>query len=428
MQGYLTLYAAFRRLRPFQSFPKTFTNIRVIVRMRRRTRKSLVNIAFFGSALFLIMYLNHHQSNTKTFAWTTIRYKTTATVLPKTRGICPGLAGSSKPALVMSRVAADGDFTWLNSLADLYHICVYTADAPVDIHSTHLQVPANRGHEAMAYLTFLIDNYADIPAAGAVFVHGSRWAWHNDALDYDNVSLLATLNVSAALAPSGYHNLRCDWSASMCSPSSPQGSLETVLSAALEPWNARVVSDAALPRALVTLFGGDGSTAGLDPVAGEYASPKDGGRLLLGRTDAVRAQCCAQFVVARYRVWQHSREEYMALRQWLLDGSSDSGPNEHSQGRNVAPPDDRVAGRIVSYLWHILFMQQGEPSAKAPGGDIGVDLERLNTIACPRADDCYCRLYGRCDLEACSTPGHCHGQYLLPQDFRLPDDWAATHS
>ena len=141
----------------------------------------------------------------------------------------------------------------------------------------------------MAYLTFLIDNYADIPEAGAVFVHGARWALHNDELDYDNAALLATLNVSAALAPLGYHNLRCDWSASTCSPSSapPQGSLETSLSAMLEPWNARAVSDAALPGALGALFGSDGSAA-------EYALPKGGGTILLGRTDAVRAQCCAR--------------------------------------------------------------------------------------------------------------------------------------
>jgi len=125
--------------------------------MRRRTRKLRANIAFFCIALSLIIYLNHHQSTNKTFAWTTIRYKVTSAALPETRGICPGLegGGSSKPALVVARVEGE-DSKWLNALADLYHLCVYTADAPTDTTSTHLQVPANRGHEAMAYLTFLI--------------------------------------------------------------------------------------------------------------------------------------------------------------------------------------------------------------------------------------------------------------------------------
>jgi len=398
--------------------------------MRRRTRRLIANLTFFCVALCLLVYLNYHQSTNKTFAWTTIRYKTTAATLPEARGICPGLAGSTKPALVVARIAAD-DSKWLDTLADLYHLCVYTADAPCDTTSTHLQVPANRGHEAMAYLTFLIDNYAHIPAAGAVFVHGSRWAWHNDEPNYDNAALLAVLNVSAALAPLGYHNLRCDWSASMCSPSEalPQGSVETSARALLEPRNIRAASDAALPHALAALFGGDGSAPMLDSVTDQHPLAKgSGARLLLGRTDTVRAQCCAQFVVARDRVWQHSRDEYVALRQWLLDGSSDFTDKQSQRHRgNAAPPDDRIAGRILSYVWHILFMRHGESNTQNsfPGA---VDLEQLNALACPHANECYCRLYGRCNLEGCTTPGHCRGQYRSPPNFRLPDDWAARHS
>ena len=39
----------------------------------------------------------------------------------------------------------------------------------------------------------MIDDYDDTPAVGAVFVHGSRRAWHNDAPDYDNAALLVSL-------------------------------------------------------------------------------------------------------------------------------------------------------------------------------------------------------------------------------------------
>ena len=363
-----------------------------------------MQLSLFSLVLFLLLYLNRPRSN-EPFAWTTVRYKSRSSVLPEARGICPGLAESSKPALVVSRVAADGDTGWLDALLHLYHLCVYTVDSPPDASSNHLQVPANRGHEAMAYLTFIIDNYEDIPAPGVVFVHGSRFAWHNDAPDYDNAALLAALNISAAVAPWGYHNLRCDWSASTCPHSSaPQGSLETSLLAALEPWDARVASDRALPGALATLFGSD-----------DYASTKNGAKLHLGRTEAVRSQCCAQFAVARDRILQHSKEEYVALRQWLLDGASSS-----KKHKVAAPPDDRVAGRILSYIWHILFIQQRDPTM--------IDLEHLNALACPRADECYCRLYGRCNLEHCTRPSSCYGQYSIPKYFRLPDDWAATHS
>ncbi|TVY42475.1 hypothetical protein LOCC1_G005164 [Lachnellula occidentalis] len=352
--------------------------------MRRSTRRALFQLALFFGALFFILFLNRSQPTNQIFAWNKIRYRTPSATLPEAQGICPGLSELSKPALVVARVTTDGDTKWLDGLSDIYHRCIYTADAPADATSVHLQVPANRGHEAMAYLTFLIDNYENIPAAGAVFVHGSRFAWHNDALDYDNAALLAALNVSSALAPFGYHNLRCDWSLSTC-PSSytPQGSLEISTQALLAPYDTHAVSDAALPRALADLFGDE---------------------VKLGRTNAVRSQCCAQFVVSRDSIWQHSREEYVALRQWLLD----------SKG---APRDDRVAGRILSYVWQILFIKR-QPDAQGHSSG-GMDLEKLNANACPRADQCYCRLYGRCNLKGCTSPGSCPGQYVLPPKLKV---------
>lgn len=370
--------------------------------MRRKTRKAVVHLTIFLGALLCILYVNLPQSSSTIFRWDRIRYQTIATKLPAARGICPGLSSTSKPALVISRVVADGDAKWSDGLANLYHRCIYTADAILDPTSFNLQVPANRGHEAMGYLTFIIDNYDHIPAAGAVFVHGSRWAWHNDAPDYDNDSLLAVLNITRALEPHGYHNLRCDWSLSTCPASvAPQGSLETSSQAFLSPWDYRAISDAALPAALASLFGGNGYVREVN----------------LGRIATVRSQCCAQFVVSRESIWQHSQAEYAALRQWLLDGSN---PNK----KRAAPVDDKVAGRILSYVWHILFIKQ----ARSEHGIANVDLERLNEQACPSAEECYCRLYGRCGLRGCDGPGSCAGQYNLPQDLKLPADWAATHS
>ena len=378
--------------------------------MRRKARRAIINIIIFAAVLCIILYLTFDRGSQGTFAWSTIRYRTSSISLPPDHGICPGLAETEQPALVVSRVAADGDAEWLNALTGRYHLCVYNVDAPAvaAVIPQQLRVPANRGHEAMAYLTFIIDNYLDIPAAGSVFVHGSRWAWHNDAPDYDNKKLLRDLNVSAALEVLGYHNLRCDWSASTCGEpgsseqqSPPQGSLETKVTAILEPWNKRAVSDAALSAALSTLFTSDESPAG--------------GKISLGRSDSIRAQCCAQFVVSQTQIWQHSRDEYVALRQWLLDADSD------------APRDDRISGRVLSYLWHILFLPKSDRGRAIDSQPGNIDLDELNNLACPSARDCYCRLYGRCNLKDC-MPGHCEGQYSLPKDYRLPDDWESTRS
>lgn len=255
----------------------------------------------------------------------------------------------------------------------------------------------------MAYLTFIIDNYEHIPKAGVVFVHGSRWAWHNDAPDYDNAALLAKLDIEKAVEEYGYHNLRCDWSISTCpSTAKPQGGIEMTFQAVLVPYDTRAVSDAMLPRALGVLFGG-----------GEDLVVKP------GRNDAVRSQCCAQFVVKRENILAHTKKEYVALRQWLLDGSAGV---PQVKGSGAAPADDRIAGRILSYVWHILFIKQVEEDRE----NGVVELERLNRAACPSAEECYCKLYGRCDLN-CNT-GTCLGQYRLPKDLRLPADWAETHS
>ncbi|KAJ5320428.1 hypothetical protein N7508_000711 [Penicillium antarcticum] len=382
--------------------------------MHKKLQRAISQLMIFLCILFFILYLNRPQrTQEKIFAWTKIRYKTTSAIIPERRGICPGLAGSTKPALIVARTAADGNPSWLENLRAKYHVCIYNVDAPTDKESNLLQVPANRGHEAMTYLTFIIDNYDDIPSAGAVFVHGSRWAWHNDAPDYDNAALLAALDVRRALQPAGYHNMRCDWSTGTCPSSVPaQGSLEMRLQSAVAPWSPRAASDMALPKALAHIFGGDFDEALSSRIEQQV-------HLHLGRNDAVRAQCCAQIVVSRERVWQHTLEEYVALRQWLLDGSDDGVARRMSVDEKAAPGDDLIAGRVLSYLWHILFAPFEE--------DGGVDLMKLNRFACPSAEECYCRLYGRCSLK-CRGPASCSGQYRVPHNYKLPAGWAETHS
>lgn len=360
--------------------------------MRRSVKRPLISILLFFIALLFIIYLNRAGPK-KLYAWTKIRYVSQGDNFPEPHGVCPGLSSATKPALIVSRVTADGDEKWLNSLKKRYHLCVYTVDQPRKRSNRVLQVPANRGHEAMAYLTYIIDNYDDLPKAN-VFVHGTRFAWHNDHPAYDNAALLNDLNVSKALSKHGYANLKCDWSASTCGvrDSPAQGSLETSMRAATEPWNDRVVSDSLLPKTFAKLFGG--------PNAGRED-------LLLGRRDVVRSQCCAQFIVSKEQILGHSKGEYAALRQWLLDDSS-------------APKSDKVAGRIISYLWHILFLVDADL-------DDAVDLDKLNELACPNASDCYCELYGRCGLSGCTKEG-CNHQYSVPPNFALPENWAATHS
>lgn len=41
---------------------------------------------------------------------------------------------------------------------------------------------------------------------------------------------------------------------------------------------------------------------------------------------------------------------------------------------------------------------------------------------CPSAADCYCKVYGMCDLPNCEE-GECDGQYDLPPYSTLPQGW-----
>ncbi|GAB7353907.1 hypothetical protein MBLNU459_g4255t1 [Dothideomycetes sp. NU459] len=70
----------------------------------------------------------------------------------------------------------------------------------------HLVIPKNKGHEAMVYLTFITDNYENLPPH-VVFVHGHRNSWHQEG---DIVDLVRALQVPE-LEDVGYVPLRCDW-------------------------------------------------------------------------------------------------------------------------------------------------------------------------------------------------------------------------
>ena len=66
----------------------------------------------------------------------------------------------------------------------------------VDDPTSRFHTPLNKGREAMAYLTYIIDTYQDLPKM-VTFIHPHRtgWpaAWHNDVPGYDAVTMLTTL-------------------------------------------------------------------------------------------------------------------------------------------------------------------------------------------------------------------------------------------
>ena len=96
--------------------------------------------------------------------------------------------------------------------------------------------------------------------------------------------------------------------------------------------------------------------------------------------------CCAQFALSRAKIRERPLEDYKRYRQWLLH----------------TPLEDSVSGRIFEYSWHIIFGKQHRH--------------------CPNAKDCYCNVFGLCNLE-CGADDLCAERWKLPPYSTLPKGW-----
>ncbi|KAF1945918.1 hypothetical protein EJ02DRAFT_337380 [Clathrospora elynae] len=100
----------------------------------------------------------------------------------------------------------------------------------------------------------------------------------------------------------------------------------------------------------------------------------------------VGVSCCAQFAATKEKIRERKKEDYIRYRDWLLETKL----------------GDDISGRIMEYSWHMIF---GKPA-----------------VHCPRAEDCYCNVFGLCNL-TCNDQGSCEGQYILPPFSSLPKGW-----
>ncbi|KAJ6070232.1 hypothetical protein N7467_011551 [Penicillium canescens] len=202
-----------------------------------------------------------------------------------------------------------------------------------------LMTPFNKGHEAMAYLTYIIDNYNNLPATIA-FLHAHRsgflMAWHVDAPLHDNVIAMRNLQLDF-VQRNGYVNLRCNWNPGC------KGA---------HRFNKHVTD-----QIWWDVFEGT-STPPLNmssPWEMEYGDHK-----YIRKPDEIGAACCAQFAVSRDQVQKRPLNDYVKIRQWILDTEL----------------NDASSGRVMEFLWHIIFGMEG--------------------VYCPDEQLCQCQVYGRC--------------------------------
>jgi hypothetical protein len=200
----------------------------------------------------------------------------------------------------------DEDTSWVGeNLKDWQH-AIYT----VNDHKSHgLHTVVNKGREAMPYLTYLVDNYEDLPSI-IVFLHAHRSgypkAWHNEGDDHDVVTMLHSLNIDF-VQRTGYANLRC-----VHIPGCPDE-----VQPFREPFETHRTTEHAMRDVWHQLFPGDNTSV-----------PK-----------TIGVACCGQFAVSREQVRKRPLADYQWYLDWLIK----------------TPLDDDTSGRVFEYLWHVIF-------------------------------------------------------------------------
>lgn len=197
---------------------------------------------------------------------------------------------------------------------------IYTVnDKRAPLHTT-----MNKGREANAYLTFIVEHYHDLPSILA-FIHphkeGYLNAWHTDNDMYSNVVSLKNLQLDF-VQRQGYANLRCN-----IDPGCPDD---------LAPGPTRKIAEPLIPDFWPHLFG-------------NVRMPEE-----------ISQPCCSQFAVSKSQILKRPLDDYRRYLRWILEGEV----------------DEDKAGRVMEYLWQIIFGQASK--------------------FCFDMEQCYCNVYGWC--------------------------------
>jgi hypothetical protein len=149
---------------------------------------------------------------------------------------------------------------------------------------------------------YIIDNYHSLPD-NILFIHPTRYQWHNDDPDYDGLPMLRHFQLPH-LEAEGYVNIRCAWSLGCPAEIKP--------------------------------FDEEGQHRENVHAGGDY---KKAFQILFpGRKvpNEVGVGCCAQFAATREKIWERGRGDYVRYREWLVE--TELG--------------DAISGRIMEYSWH----------------------------------------------------------------------------
>ncbi|KAF2640228.1 hypothetical protein P280DRAFT_490571 [Massarina eburnea CBS 473.64] len=212
--------------------------------------------------------------------------------------------GSNYSWVVVVPKTKKEDLGWFEKEIPEAQLVVYEVDNPKAKH----KIPKNKGREAMVYLSYMIDNYDELPDT-TIFMHAHQRAWHNNLLlGQDAAPMIRRLN-HERVARMGYMNVRChhepgcpDW----IHMDRPGGDFDFFRKPEEIHWR-RHIWEEIHPGAPIPF-----SLSGV---------------------------CCAQFALSRDRIQQVPIERLRHYRQWLIKTKM----------------DDQYSGRVFEYIWHYIF-------------------------------------------------------------------------
>ncbi|KAI9023389.1 hypothetical protein DFJ74DRAFT_668957 [Hyaloraphidium curvatum] len=218
--------------------------------------------------------------------------------------------------LVLSRYREDTTFVDLY-LRDVPHV-VYQGGNPAAAHP----VIPDAGLEALAYLRYICDNYANLPERIA-FIHAHRYSRHYD----DIVPLLQYLRWDAF----PFFNLNVRFMV--------QRFIRADIERAEAEWKAQssgakgasVLEDQAWQKKNHVLAQG----AFIMDFWRRFITPYSG----VPFPDVVSSPCCASFVVSRERILKHPLKLYQTIADWLVSMELPS----------------HWSARVLEYTWHVLW-------------------------------------------------------------------------
>ncbi|KAK8197688.1 uncharacterized protein BKA78DRAFT_82585 [Phyllosticta capitalensis] len=205
--------------------------------------------------------------------------------------------------VVMAKTHTD-DTSWVGEELTDWQAAIYS----VDDEDAVLKTPMNKGKEAMAYLTYIIENYGNFPSTVA-FVHSHQDKfWHSDGMPArSNMIALKALRTEY-VQEAGFTNLRC-----ALTPGCP---------AEVQPFREHTPENLMYERNMSTVW--------------ELFFPSE------PCPEIIAAPCCAQFAVSRNQIMARPIEDYLLYREWLMKTEM----------------NDENSGRVFEYLWHIIFGQE----------------------------------------------------------------------